>query len=176
MKLINLCKHDWKCWDDGLSDLLTWSENERVWYNPSRPIPGYTLIIVKLLNVPLIHSSVLLSTVWNYGMCVMVFWDCPGGVEENNCNKTSSPNRYKCRNSSIFVSLESICDKIKDCPDVDDESSCDLKNIECPGRCRCLLYAAACDGISGFPWSLTLLLPYQHIHLTGCAAWAADRL
>ncbi len=89
------------------------------------------------------------------------FWDCPGGVEENNCNKTSSPNRYKCRNSSIFVSLESICDKIKDCPDVDDESSCDLKNIECPGRCHCLLYAAACDGMSGFPWPLTLSLPYQ---------------
>ena len=25
-------KHDWKCWGDGLSDLLTWSENERLRY------------------------------------------------------------------------------------------------------------------------------------------------
>ncbi len=26
-------KHEWKCWGDTLWDLLTWSENERFWYN-----------------------------------------------------------------------------------------------------------------------------------------------
>ncbi len=60
------------------------------------------------------------------------FWDCPLGYDEIWCNKSSSPGLYKCKNSSVYVSLESFCDKIPDCPLYDDEQFCDLHKFECP--------------------------------------------
>ena len=55
--------------------------------------------------------------------------------------------------SHIFINVANICDDVIDCPASDDEYFCDLKWIECPEKCICLLYAVSCNDTAGFPWN-----------------------
>ena len=70
-------------------------------------------------------------------------WDCPDGTEEKSfklCNRTSCPGQFKCHNTSICISAESICDDIFDCNLADDEHFCYPLLPNCPENCICVLY------------------------------------
>ncbi len=74
--------------------------------------------------------------------------DCPGGLDERQCNKTTCTysGQFKCRNSSICVALENICDGVDDCPLQEDEYFCDVFPQKCPMNCMCLLFVIECNG------------------------------
>ena len=67
-------------------------------------------------------------------------WQCPGGMEETNCRNRPCKNQFHCKNSSICLHTQSICDKQLDCPLYDDEVFCDTDFPECPLQCNCLLF------------------------------------
>ncbi len=75
-------------------------------------------------------------------------WDCPtGGDEKNMCQ---NPDRcwglFKCKGLPVLcIHVIAICDSTSDCPSGDDELVCELKNVECPQKCHCLVFAAVCS-------------------------------
>ena len=76
-------------------------------------------------------------------------WDCPEGEDELDisvCNqRLACINMYHCRKTNhICLHLGNICDGHIDCPFGDDELLCEMKFIECPSFCVCLLYAIDC--------------------------------
>ena len=106
-------------------------------------------------------------------MCNQI-WDCPGGLEEIGCSERQScPGQFKCLDSIVCVTLESICDTIKDCPYRDDEYFCASKSQHtifsyCPENCKCLLYTLAClNGNMTLPKvSLIKNIPYLAVFLS----------
>ncbi len=75
--------------------------------------------------------------------------DCPGGADEAQCAHAGCPGMFKCRNSSICISGEDLCDDISDCPLNDDQFFCNISNYlkSCPSNCSCLLYSFFCTGL-----------------------------
>ncbi len=71
--------------------------------------------------------------------------DCPGGLDERKCPRSSCPGQFKCMESDICVSRESLCDTLLDCPSRDDEEYCSLSIAICPKQCICLLFALYCQ-------------------------------
>ena len=72
-------------------------------------------------------------------------WDCPGGLDEDNCNhKRVCKNMYKCKNSVLCIHPYNICDGNFDCPAGEDEFYCSLDKINCPLSCECLMFAIRC--------------------------------
>ena len=76
-------------------------------------------------------------------------WDCPKGEDElyiSVCTRgLDCVNMYHCRKTKhICLHLGNICDGHTDCPFCNDELLCELKIIECPSFCVCLLYAIDC--------------------------------
>lgn len=86
-------------------------------------------------------------------------WECPGGIEEMQCNRTACPAMFKCKNSSICITVDSLCDNISDCNLNDDEHFCSIVQIanDCPSNCSCLLFSLKCENAtldinSSAPW------------------------
>ncbi len=63
-------------------------------------------------------------------------WKCPIGLEENLCPRAYCPGYFKCLNSTICISMHSICDSIFDCPNIDDEYFCSKDYHKCPSGCK----------------------------------------
>ena len=77
-------------------------------------------------------------------------WDCSEDDELNNPVCTKNPvcvHMYKCRNTQTCLHLGNVCDGSGDCPYCDDESLCDLKNVQCPLKCNCLVLATECRNV-----------------------------
>ena len=52
---------------------------------------------------------------------------------------------YKCRyDHPKCISLGNVCDNIFDCSYHDDEMFCELKSVQCPISCNCLIFAISC--------------------------------
>ena len=68
-------------------------------------------------------------------------WECPGGMDEIMCSRNSCPGMFKCRNSSICLSPDNLCDSTSDCIYNEDERFCPIQEYfqECPSNCSCLL-------------------------------------
>ena len=76
-------------------------------------------------------------------------WDCPFAEDEVGnlvCNvKTMCHDMYKCRNEhQKCISIGNVCDGQIDCPHHDDEMFCELKGLQCPASCSCLIFAITC--------------------------------
>ncbi len=71
-------------------------------------------------------------------------WDCPGGVDEHSCQRSSCPGLLKCRQSVICIAEGNLCDGLIDCPQGDDEYFC-FSLRTCPENCTCVLYAISCQ-------------------------------
>ncbi len=97
-------------------------------------------------------------------------WQCPQGTEENeiNCNRTSCPNQFHCRNSSICLHLSSFCDGngLVECPFGDDEHICEIEFLSCPYNCFCLLYSIICRNKTFVEYTGQLI--YTLISMTHC--------
>ncbi len=73
--------------------------------------------------------------------------DCPGGLEERQCNEQRcTVGQLRCSNSAMCVALDNICDDVDDCPLQEDEYFCDIFPAKCPFGCTCLLFAIECNG------------------------------
>ena len=83
-----------------------------------------------------------------FGYVCNGIWDCPNGDDEKiiMCNKKGNCiGMFQCKNSHICIHLREICDNQLDCIQGDDEFLCALHNISCPGFCKCLYFAVACE-------------------------------
>ncbi len=76
-------------------------------------------------------------------------WDCPGGFDETRndwCGEHPvCKELFRCRESHICIFPQDVCDVWSDCPLQDDEMFCELKSVNCPQSCSCLLYAMLCS-------------------------------
>ncbi len=73
---------------------------------------------------------------------------------------------FKCAASMICISIESTCDEIQDCPNMDDEYLCSPPLPECPGDCHCLAYVIHCDSINTNLSKIDVPLPYILVSIT----------
>ena len=76
-------------------------------------------------------------------------WDCPFGEDEvynEICiRKGICEEMFKCRNEHHkCISISNVCDDQLDCLYHDDEMFCELKPVQCPLSCHCLIYAITC--------------------------------
>ena len=75
-------------------------------------------------------------------------WDCPLGEDESNnrvCGRESVCEKmYKCRNDNKCIHIGNVCDTQVDCFYNDDEMFCELKSVQCPIFCSCLIFAITC--------------------------------
>ena len=76
-------------------------------------------------------------------------WDCPQGDDESICNENEICKiMFHCRNTrQMCLHLANTCDGHNDCPLGDDEMLCEMKLIDCPSYCLCLLYAIHCRAL-----------------------------
>ena len=51
-------------------------------------------------------------------------WECPGGTDESSCEQVSCPGMFKCKDSSICIPSDNLCDLYPDCWKGDDEYFC----------------------------------------------------
>ncbi len=51
-------------------------------------------------------------------------WECPGGTDENSCVQEACPGMFKCKNSSVCISYQNLCDLVPDCWFGEDEYFC----------------------------------------------------
>ncbi len=75
-------------------------------------------------------------------------WDCPTGIDESKlyCDHTSLCDQmFKCRGSyRVCIHLGHLCDGYENCPLKDDESFCELLDVNCPQYCHCVALAISC--------------------------------
>ena len=100
-------------------------------------------------------------------------WDCPIGEDELDtftCNKKNvCTNMYHCRNSAqTCLHLGNTCDGHMDCPFGDDELFCELKYVNCPSFCVCLMYAIHCRTVSYENAREIYPLSYLSVHFSNC--------
>ncbi len=81
--------------------------------------------------------------------------DCPGGIDEEKCDRASCPGLYMCNNSVVCIHPDQLCDGQLHCPWGDDEAfclcggdepSCVSKVPRCPSKCSyCVPVRHVCD-------------------------------
>ena len=80
-------------------------------------------------------------------------WDCPFGEDEvynGVCTEEIvCVDMFRCRNEyHKCISIGNVCDDKIDCLHHDDEMFCELKSLQCPVSCHCLIYAITCTDLS----------------------------
>ena len=94
-------------------------------------------------------------------------WDCHFGEDEvfnGVCfGERVCKDMFKCRNEhNKSISISNVCDGQLDCLYHDDEMFCELKSLQCPFSCHCLIYAITCINLS----NSTLQLYYSGSYLS----------
>ncbi len=102
-------------------------------------------------------------------------WEWPGGREEVGCKNKSCPGMFKCKNSSICVPPDDICDYSSnkptgDCPLGDDEFFCKIDTVSqpCPSNCHCLLFGLYCKNTlleQKNNFELYIIIKFNHVTL-----------
>ena len=96
-----------------------------------------------------------------YTRCNGVF-DCIFQEDERDCEGWTCPGLYRCRDSTVCVHADYMCDGWPQCPQRDDEWLCDMT---CPANCRCQGHAFLC--LRPFPAHLFPQLRYLDARSSG---------
>ena len=75
-----------------------------------------------------------------YTRCNGVF-DCVFQEDERDCENWTRPGLYRCRDSTVCVHADHMCDGWPQCPQRDDEWLC---KMTCPAQCLCQGHAFLC--------------------------------
>ena len=75
-----------------------------------------------------------------YTRCNGVF-DCVFQEDERDCESWTCPGLYRCRDSTVCVHADHMCDGWPQCPQRDDEWLC---NMMCPAQCLCQGHGFLC--------------------------------
>ena len=75
-----------------------------------------------------------------YTRCNGVF-DCIFQEDERDCESWTCPGLYRCRDSTVCVHADHMCDGWPQCPQRDDEWLC---NMTCPAQCLCQGHSFLC--------------------------------
>ena len=70
------------------------------------------------------------------------FNDCLYQEDERDCEDITCPGLYRCRDSTVCVHVDNLCDGLPQCPQRDDEWLCKLK---CPPQCLCQGHVYLCS-------------------------------
>ena len=76
-----------------------------------------------------------------YTRCNEVF-DCVFHEDERDCESWTCPGLYRCRDSTVCVHTDHMCDGWPQCPQHDDEWLC---HMTCPAQCLCQGHALLCS-------------------------------
>ena len=68
-------------------------------------------------------------------------YDCPDYEDERDCEDITCPGLYRCRDSTVCVHVDHVCDGWSQCPQRDDEWLC---GMVCPPECLCQGHAFLC--------------------------------
>ena len=68
-------------------------------------------------------------------------YDCPYHEDERECEDITCPGLYRCRDSTVCVHVDHVCDGWSQCPQRDDEWLC---GMVCPPQCLCQGHAFLC--------------------------------
>ena len=90
------------------------------------------------------------------------FFDCIFQEDERDCESWTCPGLYRCRDSTVCVLADHMCDGWPQCPQFDDEWLCDIK---CPAQCLCQGHAFLC--LQLFSAHLSPQLRYLDARATG---------
>ena len=82
-------------------------------------------------------------------------YDCPYHEDERDCEDITCPGLYRCRDSTVCVHVDHLCDGWSQCPQRDDEWLC---GMVCPPECLCQGHAFLCSQL--FPAHLYPQLRY----------------
>ncbi len=103
-------------------------------------------------------------------------FDCPGGADEEQwvCLQTQQcKGMYKCHGlKHICLHMGTVCDKVNNCPEEDDENLCELNTIHCPANCNCLVFAMECTNTT--VKFVTANYPYIFVKLENVVASNTD--
>ena len=69
-------------------------------------------------------------------------YDCPYHEDERECEDITCPGLYRCRDSTVCVHVDHVCDGWSQCPQRDDEWLC---GMVCPPQCLCQGHAFLCS-------------------------------
>ncbi len=95
-------------------------------------------------------------------------WNCPEGIDEVQCNRSSCPGLFKCHNSAVCLSSAYLCDDHENAPychEKDDQYFCQPKIPICPVHCICLVYVIDCDRIEYVSLLFKSAVPYVSISI-----------
>ena len=89
-------------------------------------------------------------------------WDCFDGSDENECKLRSCIGLFKCKYTSVCISLEIVCDKYVDCPEGDDEIFC----LFCLQSCTCYRMGILCQNMAISDIDKRIMESYLFIHIS----------
>ena len=101
-----------------------------------------------------------------YTRCNGVF-DCIFQEDERDCEGWTCPGLYRCRDSTVCVHADHMCDGWPQCPQRDDEWLCDMT---CPAQCLCQGHAFLCPQ----PFSAHLFPQLRYLDARGSGMAPSD--
>ena len=108
---------------------------------------------------------------WFY--CLPVFtrcngvFDCVFQEDERNCQNVKCPGLYRCRDATVCLHADNLCDGWPQCPQHDDEWLCDMT---CPTQCLCQGHAFLCPQ----PFSAHLFPQLRYLDARGSGMTPTD--
>ena len=95
------------------------------------------------------------------------YYDCVFHEDERYCETMKCSGLYRCRNSTVCLHSDHLCDGLFQCPQRDDEWLCDMT---CPAQCLCQGHAFLCPQ----PFSAHLFPQLRYLDARGSGMTPSD--
>ena len=132
---------------------------------------GYFTQQVMNLTDPCPRTHYRCTKEWFYCLPIYTrcngFSDCVFQEDERDCEGWTCPGLYRCRDSTVCVHADHMCDGRPQCPQRDDEWLCDMT---CPAQCLCQGHAFLCPQ----PFSAHLFPQLRYLDARGSGMTPSD--